>query len=402
MELPLLDFFVALAKYDRTSLGREAQTLDEYLPALEMLDSGYGLLSKEDLYNLCKSLWFKPYHTDKAFREIFETYFNAIIQEILKKEAAKRKALEEALTDKKDQDKPGEEDQKDKEQNKEDQSKNDPAKNEDSEKDQKTEEDIKDTPKEEEKPTQQQRMHRVLFQYQPSEGETSDKESLDYQDIKQHVYKKNYVLRGRYFSLKSRLMQQSFQLIRDVVQEGYKDQIDWEATIDKIANDGFFGEIVMKPSEKIRSGLTILVDYEGSMVAFNELTEMMVRALQNYVGKKTQVFYFQNCPMEYLYETKDRTKAYSLKKLVDGKPRTIIIVSDAGAARGHYSPDRLQETKDFLSSMQKHRMVWLNPMPEKRWKETTADYIRNHISMYPMTETGFVHAIKALKHRHRN
>lgn len=401
VELPLLDFFVALAEYDKQSLGRQAQTLDEYLPALTMLDRGYGLLSKEDLYDLCKTLWFKPYHSEKAFSEIFETYLGNLIQAILKKAAAAKKAQEEALTpnDKKEtlDDKTGANEKT----TPNEQSEEEPA-TEGNEEDEPEDEKVADEPKGEKHTTPEQRMHRVLFKYQLSETEEVAKETeISYQDIKQQIYKKNYVLRGKYFDLKSRLLQQSFQLIRDVVQEGRKDQIDWESTIAKIAKDGFFGEVVMKASEKIRSGLTILVDYEGSMVAFNDLTEMMVQSLQDYVGKKTQVFYFQNCPVDYVYEKKDRTKAKSLKQFIEGKPRTIIIVSDAGSARGHYNQERLQETKDFLKNMQKHRMVWLNPMPENRWKDTTADYIRNHITMYPMTQTGFVHAIKALKHTHR-
>ena len=157
----------------------------------------------------------------------------------------------------------------------------------------------------------------------------------------------------------------------------------------------------MRSSTSVRSGLTVLVDHDGSMVAFDELTNKMVEALQNYVGKKTQVYYFQNCPVGFLYENKDRTKAYSLRSFTDGKPRTVIVVSDAGAARGGYNPDRLEETKAFIKSMSKHRMVWLNPMPVERWKGTTADYVRNWVSMYEMNERGFVHAIKALKHRHR-
>lgn len=397
LELPLLNFFTALGEYDRLSLGRQSQTLDEYLLALELLDQGYGLVSKEDLYSLCKLLWFKPYHTEKAFRQLFETYLAALIREIRARQLAEEK--EPAAPENNKEEAPTSDDQGVENEVKEKKEEETENKNEDT--DQPAE---PETPEPKEDPNDQvsRSMQKVMFKYELPEQEIALQEQrLSYQDIKQYIYKKKYILRGDYFPLKSRQMQQSFQLIREVVQEGRKEMIDWEATIQQTAKDAGFFELQMSASSSIRSGLTVLVDQEGSMVAFEELTQRMVEALQNYVGKKTQVFYFQNCPVDYLYENKNRTKAHSLRQFADGKPRTIIIVSDGGAARGGYNPDRLEETVDFLKSMSKHRMVWLNPMPEDRWRGTTADYIRSLIGMYEMNERGFVHAIKALKHRHR-
>ena len=51
--------------------------------------------------------------------------------------------------------------------------------------------------------------------------------------------------------------------------------------------------------------------------------------------------------------------------------------------------------------MRSHRVVWLNPMPEDRWEDTSADYIYGMVPMYELNERGMITAIKALKLKHR-
>ena len=142
-------------------------------------------------------------------------------------------------------------------------------------------------------------------------------------------------------------MQQSFQLIREVVREGRKNEIDWDKTIDRVARQAHFDQLVMRATPQIRSNLHILIDHEGSMIAFDELTKTMVRALKNYTGKQTQSYYFRNCPEQVLYENEMHTRAIRLEQFCQTKPRSVIIVSDGGAARGHLNQERVRQTKTF-------------------------------------------------------
>ena len=74
IELPLFLFFKQLEAYDRQKKHR-ALGMDSYFQFLEVIGQGYGLQSKEELYWICKMLWFKPYHEPKQFRQLFDNYF---------------------------------------------------------------------------------------------------------------------------------------------------------------------------------------------------------------------------------------------------------------------------------------------------------------------------------------
>ncbi len=77
----------------------------------------------------------------------------------------------------------------------------------------------------------------------------------------------------------------------------------------------------------------------------------------------------------------------------------VLIISDAGAARGGYSLERLKLTESFLDKLKSYvtHMVWLNPMPRFRWLGTTADDIEQHIPMFELSPRALDDAISALR-----
>lgn len=403
VEIPLLRFFLDLRAYDKQSLGRLGLGIDEYLLALETLDHGYGLEGADELFSICKALWFKPYHTEKAFRELFDKYLDEILQEIRLERARRQEEAPGAETS--PQEERSAADDKDQEDRSEDQEED---QEKDLSEDQADQTDEKD--EEEQKPgtpgqsASKEDAFRSIYLRLSSQGPGNSpaNRTAELRKLREEIYNQNFVLRGAYFPLRSRKIQQSFQMIRRITFEGRKDTIDWPATIRHVARQGFFDNPVLMASPQIKSGLYILVDSGGSMLPFAGLTQTMVSALRTFVGKKTQVFFFRNCPVGFLYDNEEQTRAIDIASFGDNRPRSVLIVSDAGAARGGYNPDRVAKTRNFLERMKKHKVVWLNPMPEDRWQSTTADYIHSLVPMYELTEVGFVNAIKALKLKHRN
>jgi hypothetical protein len=74
-----------------------------------------------------------------------------------------------------------------------------------------------------------------------------------------------------------------------------------------------------------------------------------------------------------------------------------LIFSDAGAARRDYIPRRINATELFINRLKQQvkTIVWLNPLPESAWQETTAAEIAKlkNIKMFPADSAGFKQAI---------
>jgi uncharacterized protein len=109
-------------------------------------------------------------------------------------------------------------------------------------------------------------------------------------------------------------------------------------------------------------------------------------------------------PDESLYEKETLTGPVSIEELMERHAgSTLLIVSDAGAARGPGDRERLQETRRFLDRVSGtwQPVAWVNPMPRRRWKGTSADRIARipGLAMTELTEDGLVQAIDILRGR---
>jgi uncharacterized protein with von Willebrand factor type A (vWA) domain len=77
----------------------------------------------------------------------------------------------------------------------------------------------------------------------------------------------------------------------------------------------------------------------------------------------------------------------------------VLIVSDAGAARGGRDQARFRATARLLVGIKQRtaHLAWLNPVPRARWPGTTAQLIGAIVPMHPMDEDGFGNAIDVLR-----
>ncbi len=202
-----------------------------------------------------------------------------------------------------------------------------------------------------------------------------------------------------------RQMKQGWRRLRRTMRQGPPTELDAEATARRAAADGFLLEPVLRPPRVNRAELVLLLDRGGSMVPFHDLARTLARtAVRDGRLGSADVYYFHNCPAEHLYRDAALADARPLAEMLAGVPRahaSVLIFSDAGAARGGFSGPRAAHTRTFLARMRGHfrRLAWLNPMPAARWRGTTAGAVARVVPMFPLDRAGWQAAVGALRGR---
>ncbi|MCW5315159.1 hypothetical protein GTQ43_15485 [Nostoc sp. KVJ3] len=135
-----------------------------------------------------------------------------------------------------------------------------------------------------------------------------------------------------------RQMKQGWRYLRQFSREGTPIELDMEATIQQVAQHGLLLNPVLVPRRTNRIELLLLIDRDGSMVPFHHLSqELADTAMRGGRFSRVRVYYFHNCPDDYLYRDRYHLEAESIDDCLSNLPksRTVcLIFSDAGAARG--------------------------------------------------------------------
>ena len=176
---------------------------------------------------------------------------------------------------------------------------------------------------------------------------------------------------------------QAWRRLRWPVREGPAIELDVDATIARRSRVGMVTPPVLRPRRRNRARLLLLVDRQGSMAPFHDYVEEVCQAISQ-AGRLRQVatFYFHDVPLEGtdpalleglgLFDNLDSILA-EIPPLIDGelfadkdlaipvsarlvlsehaRGAAVLIVSDAGAARGNYDLRRLLDTIAFLKGL---------------------------------------------------
>ncbi len=216
-----------------------------------------------------------------------------------------------------------------------------------------------------------------------------------------------FVFSGDYLPVTQRQMKQSWRYLRRMVREGVATELDIERTIQQIAREGMLLHPVLMPERTNRTELVLLIDQDGSMVPFHSLSARLVEtALRGGRLGKTGAYYFHNCPVRYLYCDPMHQEGEPIEDVLKGFRRdltSVLIFSDAGAARGGLSWERAELTATFLRQLKEHvrYIAWLNPMPQSRWETSTAREIALQVPMFEATRQGLDDAISVLRGRYQ-
>lgn len=210
-----------------------------------------------------------------------------------------------------------------------------------------------------------------------------------------------------YYPITRRSMVYNWRYLRRPVADGPLDVLDVDATIEQATSQGFYLAPVYRREERNNAHLLLLLDQNGSMTPFHRFSRDLVETalyespLQQ---EKVNVFYFHNVPGTSVYKDLYLTEPIALQTVLAtcDNQTSILIVSDAGAARGYRELKRIRATTSFLFTLKRYTslIAWLNPMPEERWLGSSAEIIANLtnlVRMYEMDKTGLSNAIDIVR-----
>ena len=344
-ELPLLEIFNSLRHRHGLPLG-----VDEYLVVVRSLQAGFGVESRQQLEQLCCTLWAKSNDESRLIRRLFEQMWKPPTPEKLEAN------LPETATP-----------------------------------------ELPDEPKREleEPPSLTLEMDEPVQVVQAVRQSRRDSE----------LKRPRYSLLTEYFPVTKRQMKQSWRYLRRPVREGAATELDVEATVEKMGREGFLLDPVLVPPRTNRTDLVLMIDQEGSMVPFHALSRQLIDTAERGGRlRQTRVFYFHDYADEYLYRHPALLNAQPIDEVLAemGERAVVLIVSDAGAARGNFDLERVKWTQEWIEQLQQlvQYVAWLNPMPRESWQHTTAGEIKRFVPMFEMSRQGMNRAISVLRGRY--
>lgn len=207
---------------------------------------------------------------------------------------------------------------------------------------------------------------------------------------------------SQYYPISKRFMTYTWRYLRREIPDGAEDILDYEATTERAALQGFFISPVYRRRMRNHAHLVLLLDHLGSMTPFHHyLRDLVDTALNNSTLQHVEAYYFHNVPGEVMFSDPHLTQRAATETILASLDEfaSVLIVSDGGAARGNNDLDRIVDTEFFLEDLyiRTHQIAWLNPMPEVRWKGTSAEVIAKAVKMYPMDEDGMSNALDVLR-----
>ena len=207
-----------------------------------------------------------------------------------------------------------------------------------------------------------------------------------------------------YFPVSRRSMVYGWRFLRRPVADGCKNVLDIPVTIQKVTEQGYYLAPVYRRQQRNGARLLVLVDQNGSMMPFHQFSRDLVETARDeslLQEENVQVFYFHNVPASHVYQDVYLTKPILTQDVLGqcNGDTSVLIVSDAGAARGYRRQERIQNTTRFLLQLRKRTslIAWLNPMSRKRWVGSSAEILAYLVPMFQMDRFGFGEAIDVLR-----
>lgn len=204
--------------------------------------------------------------------------------------------------------------------------------------------------------------------------------------------------------------------------EGPKDELDLEGTIDATCRNAGKLKIVWDHPRKNKMKILLVMDSGGSMDSYINLCSQLFTAVKRSTHfKELKYYYFHNCIYEDIYVKPacidiNAIKTYDFLQNHNPDCR-LIIVGDASMAPVELTNaggaidiehDNTEPGLVWLERVINHfeHAIWLNPLPVRTWDESmnyraeSIAMIRTLIPMYEMTLDGLTQAVKKLKVRY--
>ena len=211
-------------------------------------------------------------------------------------------------------------------------------------------------------------------------------------------------------TLGTRSFRIALRRLRRWAREGAADELDLGATIRRTAEQGWL-DVVTRPERHNAVKLLLFLDVGGSMDPHVRLVEELFSAARAEF-KHLEPYYFHNCLYEGVW--RDNRRRWDAQTATAEVLRTygpdyrVILVGDAamspyeilhpGGASEHWNAESGEVWLRRLCAAFP-RNVWLNPLPERAWGQTTSVGMIAEVMegrMHPLTLAGLESAIHEL------
>ncbi|MEU4220333.1 VWA domain-containing protein [Actinoplanes sp. NPDC026623] len=237
------------------------------------------------------------------------------------------------------------------------------------------------------------------------------------------------------YPLTARQIAQAWRGLRRPRRGGPATELDVAGTLNRYALTGVPTPPVLVQRRRNSARLLLLIDRQGSMTPFHHYVDHCLRAVVSSARLDAiTIAYFHNTagysadkrliatmadPFDpsvdpilpgiaalaegRLYDDDALTRPRWLSSVLGSlhAETGVVVISDAGAARGRLITERLVDTVALLKAAKREGrlLAWLNPMPSRSWHGTTAGQLARHVPMYGLTREGMYRAVDALRGR---
>lgn len=174
-------------------------------------------------------------------------------------------------------------------------------------------------------------------------------------------------------------------------------------TVQRIARQGYFDAPVLQPRQFRSLNLILLMDRGGSMAPTHDFCDRWRRSLEQGVRfRRIRTAYFHDTIREDVFLDAHRNRPIPLHRLLRPFPprqTAVLIVTDAGAARGNTNTRRVLAHRKLAARLGRSHFIqlWLNPFRPAYWERNVAAQIARIVpKMLPMDVEGTRKAIRYL------
>ena len=189
---------------------------------------------------------------------------------------------------------------------------------------------------------------------------------------------------------------------RRSTRRGPRRELDLAATIRERCRRGVLAQPLCRPRRANSVRLLVLADASASMDPWRPFLATLADSLRLGRLASAELRYFSNLPRRQLFADVDLSDPQPHDDVLRRHAGAgLLVVSDAGSARGYLNRRRALQTAAFLAEAASlfSAIVWLNPMPRTRWAGTTAALVAagSNVSMLPLDAAHLLRAVDILR-----
>jgi len=165
-------------------------------------------------------------------------------------------------------------------------------------------------------------------------------------------------------------------------------EIDPAATVRSVARNGRIVAPVMKLRRTNAARLLLLIDSSEAMIPWLQFETALVESLTPSLSRLSAVDirYFNGVPGLKLFAERTLRKSETIEEVLQrssGSP--LLVVGEAGVVRprtdAHFG-HRLERLLALAGEFENRPLIWVNPMPGRRWRGSLMDRLSNRPNVY--------------------